>query len=106
MAEKIQILGVDERLFPEISSGEKPSTIRWNERRIVPGPMRFFCDEDQQKTVDVDVVRCTDMPLSQAASFVGKADERPGPVMLEGMREHYPEIELSSIVQVIEYTLP
>lgn len=104
MADKIQTLGVVERLFPQILSREKLSTIRWNERRIVPGPMRFVCDEDRQK--NVEVVRCTDMPLSNAASFVGKADKWPDPIMLEGMREHYPEIELSSIVQVIEYTLP
>ncbi|MEP3297046.1 MAG: ASCH domain-containing protein [Pseudoruegeria sp.] len=106
MADDIQTLGVVERLFPQILSKEKLSTIRWNERRIVPGPMRFVCDEDRRKTVDVEVIRCTDMPLSHTASFVGKSDEWPDIVMLEGMREHYPEIELSSIVQVVEYTLP
>ena len=46
------------------------------------------------------------MPLSDAASFVGKADEWPDQVMLDGMREHYPEIEILSMVQVIEYKLP
>lgn len=46
------------------------------------------------------------MPLSEVASFVGKTDEWPDQIMLEGMREHYPEIKLSSIVQVIEYRVP
>ena len=51
------------------------------------------------------VTNCTDLPLSKAAAFVGKQDEWPDEVMLAGMREHYPEIELSSTVQVIEFAL-
>ncbi len=44
--------------------------------------------------------------MSEAASFVGRADEWPDEIMLEGMREHYPQIQLSSIVQVVEYKAP
>ena len=106
MIDDIQTLGVVARLFPEILSGEKTSTIRWKEPHIEVGPMRFICDEDPCRTVVVEVFRCTDMPLSEAASFVGKADEWPNHIMLEGMREHYPKIQLSSIVQVIEYKTP
>ncbi len=68
--------------------------------------MRFVCDEDQEQTIDVEVIRSTHMPLFEVASFVGKTDEWPDQIMLEGMREHYPDIKLSSIVQVIEYRLP
>jgi hypothetical protein len=46
------------------------------------------------------------MPLSEAAAFVGRADEWPDAIMLEGMREHYPEIVLSDVVQVVEFKLP
>jgi hypothetical protein len=45
------------------------------------------------------------MPLCDAASFVGREEDWPDSVMLAGMREHYPEIELTSIVQVIEFRL-
>ncbi|WP_243613615.1 ASCH domain-containing protein [Shimia aestuarii] len=96
---------VVDRLFPEILSGAKTSTIRWREARIVPGPLRFAMEGDPSKTVDVTATRCTDMPLSKAAAFVGRAKDWPDPVMLEGMREHYPEITLSDEVQVIEFAL-
>jgi len=44
--------------------------------------------------------------LGEAAQFVGRAQEWPDAIMLEGMREHYPEIQLSSIVQVVEFAPP
>ncbi len=106
MQQSTQALGVVDRLFLQILSGEKTSTIRWQERHIVLGTLKFICDVNSSQTVDVEVFRCTDMPLSEAASFVGRADDWPGEIMLEGMREHYPDIQLSSIVQVIEYKLP
>jgi hypothetical protein len=106
MTDNIQVLGVAERLFLHILSGEKTSTIRWQERHIVAGAMKFVSDGNPSQCVEVEVFRCSDMPLSEAASFVGKADEWPDEIMLEGMREHYPDIQLTSIVQVIEYKPP
>lgn len=106
MTDSIQFLGVVNRLFPQILNGEKTSTIRWQERHILAGPMKFVCDGNPSQTVEVEVFRCTDMPLSEVASFVGKANEWPDQIMLEGMREHYPDIQLTSIVQVIEYKPP
>jgi len=73
---------------------------------MVVGLMRYVCDGDETKTVDVMVTKCTDMPLSAAASYLGKLDEWPDEVMLEGMREHYPEITLTDTVQVIEHSAP
>lgn len=99
----MQTLGVVPRLFPEILNGSKTATIRWRETRIAPGPMRYVCDGDPSRSVVVQVTRCTDMPLSKAAAFLGKAEEWPDAVMLEGMREHYPAIALTDIVQVIEH---
>jgi len=101
-----QTLGLADRLYPLILTGEKTSTIRWRERHIVPGALRFVCDGNVAQTVDVEVLRCSDMPLSEAAAFVGRADEWPDAIMLEGMREHYPEIVLSDVVQVVEFKLP
>lgn len=102
----MQTLKVVERLFPAVESGEKTSTIRWRERTIQPGFMVYECDAYPEKTVLVWVTTCTDMPLSQAAAFVGRKDEWPDDVMLAGMREHYPEIELTDIVQVVEHLTP
>ena len=106
MPDAMQTLGVVGRLFPAILSGEKTSTIRWREPPISPGPLRLVHDDDPSQSVVVHVRRCTEMPLSAAASFVGKADEWPDDVMLRGMREHYPDIELSDLVQVVEYEPP
>jgi hypothetical protein len=99
----MQSLGIINRLFPHILSGTKTSTIRWRETPISLGPMRYTCDGAADQTVIVNVVRCTDMPLSEAATYLGMANEWPYDVMLAGMREHYPDIKLSDIVQVIEH---
>lgn len=99
----MQTLGVVGRLFPLIVSGEKTSTIRFRENRIVPGPMRYACDDDIDQSVIVNVVRCTDMPLAEVTAYLGKTAEWPDDVMLSGMREHYPDIEMTDIVQVIEH---
>lgn len=106
MSDKLQTLDVVERLFPAIVAGEKTSTIRWNETTIVLGPMRYTCDGDHNRTVIVDVHKCSDMPLFEVANYLGQIDLWPDPVMLGGMREHYPEIELGDIVQVIEHSPP
>ena len=99
----MQTLGVVGRLFPLILSGEKTSTIRWREARIVPGPMRYVRDDDPKAIADVNVVTCTDMPLAAVAAYLGKSQEWPDEVMLAGMREHYPDIELTDIVQLVEH---
>ena len=102
----MQQLAVVARLFPLIVSGEKTSTIRWRETKIEPGPMTYFCESDPAKRAVVLVTRCKCMPLAEVATFLGRADEWPDDVMLEGMREHYPEIELTDVVQVIEHLTP
>jgi len=102
----MQTLSVVSRLFPLVVSGEKTSTIRWRETAIVPGYMRYVDAGNANNTVVVWVTRCTSMPLSEAAAFVGKEAEWPKPVMLEGMREHYPAIAWDDVVQVVEHLTP
>ncbi len=106
MSDKLQTLRVVSRLFPLIMSGAKTSTIRWRETQIVPGSMLYICEDDPSQTVVVNVFRCSDLPLHKAAEFIGKEDQWPDFIMLKGMREHYPEITLSDIVQVIEHFPP
>ena len=102
----MQRLGVVARLFPLVASGEKTSTIRWREAGIQPGYLRYVCDDDPESTLIVWVTRCTSMPLSDAAGFVGRAEDWPKDVMLAGMREHYPAIQWTDTVQVIEHLTP
>lgn len=101
-----QQLSVVGRLFPAILDGSKTSTIRWKEDPIVPGVMRYVRDEPSDDSVEVMVTACTSMPLSEAATFLGRDAEWPPEVMLAGMREHYPQIELTDVVDVIEHLRP
>lgn len=102
----MQKLGIVGRLFPEVLSGRKLSTIRWRERRIVPGHMRYICEDDPQQIVIVWVTKCTDMPLSAVATFLDMESEWPEAVLLAGMCEHYPTIAWEDEVQVIEHLSP
>lgn len=103
MTDDLQSLHVVARLFPLILSGEKTSTIRWREMRVVPGPLRFLCGPAK---AEVRVIRCTDMPLAAAAAYLGRSADWPDAVMLAGMREHYPAITLADVVQVVEFLPP
>ncbi|MER9636400.1 hypothetical protein [Mesorhizobium sp. M0228] len=60
----MQTLGVVSRLFPLIMSDEKTSTIQFREVRIVPGPMRYVCDDDASKSAVVNVLKCADIQLA------------------------------------------
>ena len=102
----MQKLDVVERLFPLILTGEKTATIRFEELSIDVGPMIYQCEGSAARTAVVWVTRCTDMPLSDAAAFLGKTEEWPDAIMLEGMRAHYPTIQLSDTVQVVEHYSP
>jgi hypothetical protein len=102
----MQRLDVVTRLFPLVVSGEKISTIRFREQQIRIGSMVYWCDGCSEKSATVWVHRCTNIVLSEAADFLGKTKEWPDNVMLEGMRAHYPSIQLSDIVQVIEHYNP
>jgi len=68
--------------------------------------MTYWCEGNSTITVTVWVNRCTDMPLSEVAEFLGKTEEWHDEAMLDGMREHYSDIQLSDIVQVIEHYNP
>ncbi len=102
----MQQLPVVERLFPAIVDGTKTSTIRWNECRIETGLMTYLCEGCSGASAVVWVTQCTDLPLSRVAAFLGMEEEWPDAVLLEGMREHYPEIRLTDVVQVVQHLSP
>ena len=102
----MQKLDVVEKLFPLVLNGEKTSTIRFREQRIQVGPMVYWCEGNSTETSIVGVKRCTDMPLSEATAFLGKTKEWPVDIMLKDMRAHYPDIQLTDIVQVVEHCTP
>lgn len=67
--------------------------------------MRYVCVSDDTKTVDVMVVKCIDMQLSEAAPYLGKLDEWSDEIMFERMRRQFPEINLAYPVQVFDQSI-
>lgn len=100
----IQQLDVVDRLFPAILTGEKESTIRWMEQNIMVGLLKFSYVNDLSKSLVVQVFRSTELPLSEAAIFLGKSLDWPDDLLLEWMCEQCPDIQMSSIVQIVEFT--
>lgn len=104
--ELMQHLDVVDRLLPLLLQGFKTSTIRWQEAPISLGALEYRCESNPKVKVRVWVVKVTHMPLSAAAAYLGRAAEWSPDIMLIGMRAHYPSIELSDMVQVIEHLTP
>ncbi|WP_223811690.1 MULTISPECIES: hypothetical protein [Pantoea] len=52
------------------------------------------------------VTRIDTLRLNEVVAKLGKENEWPDTVLLEGMREHYPAIRLSSEVQLITHLTP
>ncbi|MGU3430979.1 ASCH domain-containing protein [Enterobacter hormaechei] len=102
----MQALEIVPRLLPEVRAGKKLHTIRWGEREIVPGPMAYVNALDASDTVVVWVTHVEKMLLSDVALRLGKSEEWPDVELLEGMREHYPRIEMGSEVVVIHHLSP
>ena len=102
----MQQLTLVPRLMPDVRSGAKTSTIRWQEGDIITGPLRLVNEQDLADKIIVWVTRIETLRLSEVAARLGKEAEWPDAVLLEGMREHYPQISLSSEVQLITHLTP
>ena len=102
----MQRLPLADQFFPVVLSGEKTNTMRWREMRIIPGPLQFFSETDRYPDCTVMVVRCTDVPLRDAADLVNMRAVWPDQKMLAAMQRHYPDITLDDLVQVIEHLPP
>ena len=102
----LQNLEIVPRLLAKVRAGRKRHTIRWRECEIVPGPMLYVNAQDASDTVTVWVTHVENMSLSDVAARLDKRAEWPDAELLEGMREHYPSIEMDSGVQVIHHSPP
>lgn len=102
----MQSLKIVPRLLPEVRSGKKRHTIRWQERKIVPGPMRYVNAVNDSDTLVVWVTEIKTMPLSSVARYLNRSEEWPDQVLLRGMQEHYSDISLDSEVDVIHHLAP
>lgn len=101
-----QYLDIVARLLPDVRAGRKRHTIRWGERVIVPGPLCYINEDDSSDRENVWVTEVKKMPLSEVAYYLGMTAQWPAPVLLAGMREHYPQIQMESEVDVIWHLSP
>lgn len=99
----MQQLSIVPRLLPAVRRGEKTHTLRWQEGDIHPGPLRYCNQQNPADTLVVWVTSVETLPLRAAAERLGKQVEWPDAVLLAGMREHYPAIELTSQVQLVHH---
>jgi len=102
----MQHLSIVPRLLPAVRRGEKTHTLRWQEGYIHPGPLRYCNQQNPADTLVVWVTSVETLPLCAAAERLGKQAEWPDDVLLAGMREHYPAIELNSVVQLVHHLTP
>jgi hypothetical protein len=102
----VQTLKVVPRLMPDIRSGLKLHTIRWRECKILPGAMQYVNMTNAADRLTVWVTKVESMPLSAVADYLNQVEEWPDAILLAGMREHYPEIQLDSVVDVIHHLPP
>lgn len=102
----MQQLTLVPRLMPAVRGGEKTSTIRWREGKIVTGLLQLINQQDAADRVLVWVTRVETLRLDEVAAMLDKEAEWPDRVLLEGMREHYPTIHLRSRVQLIFHLTP
>lgn len=101
----MQHLDVAGWLYADVLDGSKTNTMRWQETRIVQGPLSFTNCEARDQSVIVNVTRCHDVPLRNAAAQVGLEQVWPDDKMLAAMRIHYPTITLEDTVQIVEFVL-
>ncbi|OON38827.1 hypothetical protein BTJ39_16685 [Izhakiella australiensis] len=102
----MQYLEIVPRLIPAVRNGTKRHTIRWQEGAVRCGPLTYINQQDPSERLVVWVTEVKTMSLSQAADYLGMSAEWPDPIMLAGMREHYPAIELDSAVVIIHHLSP
>lgn len=102
----MQQLTLVPRLVPDVRSGAKTSTIRWQEGEIVTGLLKLVNEQDATDEIIVWVTKIETLRLNEVAERLGKEAEWPDVVLLEGMREHYPDMRLSSEVQLITHLTP
>ncbi|WP_256852511.1 ASCH domain-containing protein [Pantoea sp. Fr+CA_20] len=102
----MQTLHIVPRLMKALRAGKKRHTIRWQEAKITPGPLRYISSEDPESVVIVNVECVVTLPLSSVAQYLGKDDEWTDAVLLAGMQAHYPAIQLGSEVEVIHHSAP
>lgn len=62
------------RLMPAVRSGEKTSTIRWQEGDITMGPLRLVNQQDDTDAIIVWVTQVETLRLSEVAATLGKQE--------------------------------
>lgn len=98
----IQKLELADIFFPDLLSGNKTRTLRWNEHQIKKGFLIFYTNISPPKTACVWVTSVKDMKLQDSAPLYNMTPKE----LHESMLAHYPDIKENSMVSYIEYLSP
>lgn len=105
-SDALRVLRFNKRYRDSVLSGEKTTTVRWNER-ISQGPVRFyFEDDDAQPAVygevlSIEPARLDELTAEQAGLPRGSnvAD------LQAGLRAHYPDMPDDANLSIVHFRL-
>ena len=101
---KTQSLELCDRFFPDVDSGKKSHTLRYNEGKITEGYLEFYASDTPELKRLVYVTEVISGPLSE---FAVKYKDTTPDSLLESMKGHgYDDIQLDSTVSLIKHLTP
>lgn len=98
----LQRLELADELFPDLMSGKKTDTLRWNEGTFELGYLEFYSKKDISRRATVLVTGIRKGTLSSFARHYGQSVE----LLLLRMQKHYPDITLNDGVTLVEFMSP
>lgn len=99
---KKQRLELHDDFFPNVESGQKLNTLRWNEGGIVEGYLEFYGTENPELKSLVFVTNTKTAPLSSFSDFYNTTPE----ALHSSMLKHYKNIKIDSEATLIKYLSP
>ncbi len=99
-----QMLELVARRWDDLLQGRKLDTIRLNEGRIEPGFMVYEVVPERDQHCVVYVTDTMDIPLREVLLHTLDTERKPNETeLLNKMREHYPDIELDTVVHYVKH---
>lgn len=99
---KLQRLELADDLFPDLMSGKKTDTLRWNEGDIELGYLEFYSAGNIGKRATVLVTGIRKGTLESFAKHYSMTAD----ALVTKMKKHYPDITASDKMTLIEFMSP
>lgn len=99
---KLQRLELADDLFPDVISGKKTDTLRWNEGDIELGYLEFYSESNIGKRATVLVTGLRKGTLESFAKHYRTTID----LLVLSMKKHYPDIKATDKVTLVEFMSP